>query len=545
MLRLNNSIGDHPADDTGPSKLDRCGPARGNASAERKRLTDKKPPVHVSAASGGSVAAKKRRIILTVIAVSVGVISVATAIFIGIEHHIRKPANDLNAQTPVLTDAATDMGPAGNETDAVYVNNSLSNVNDPFVLQVSANDLESFRDYIESNREKFDALCSGIQYQYETPLNVYRADTSDGVIRVNPVTVLTDPTDASAITDAWLQLAGDTGLIAKQYEVICGRLPEAFNEVVLVTDKSNKISRTVTYALGFKKQDASTSAAATAADSGGAPETGEVTRYSCDEIMNVRFKLLLNSDFFVRGEDGLWTNQKENAPYVKSLVETSGVELRIVGILRPCEDNVPGAAAGCIGYTYGLTEYALTQTRNSAAVQAQLADPTRDIITGKAFPNLDVNDFTLADVDLSIINFRYLDLSPFMRMLEDIDLSQIDRTNFKIEDFIDFSDMSPLQKRIVEGFLDDDQVLALKQAYVDTLAAECSLETTFSQLGYSGEDTPKSIYIYPKSYEDKEKINEMAEYFNNKMIEYGMESKIVTVTDKTALNENEHANNKS
>ena len=554
--------------DTDPFKPDRYDFEREKEGAERERAKGKKPSMSTRTAFGLSLrnlTTKKGRTFLTAFAGSIGIIGIALVLALsnGIENYIDKVQNDLLLAFPVtvekqaldlnsvmsaFTDLTEDMMSTQHELDAIYVNDSFSNMINAFVSHASSNNLESFRAYIENNREKFDELCNDIQYKYETPLNVYRTDTSDGLIQVNPNTIVTTLTNSmgssavtmsnsmsqmfsSTITDTWMQLVGDNTLLAKQYEVVYGRLPEKFNEVVLVVDKNNEINEMVMYALGFKKQDEFMSTMMTMMASGEELKTAEITRYSFDEIMNIRFKLLLNTDFFVKGEDGLWTNQKENALYVKNLVETSGVDLQIVGIIRPDEYNVLSVGTGCIGYTDALMDYALEQTKNSPAVQAQLADLKHDILTGKEFSDLDVNDFSLADVDLSIIDFTLLDYTPFMRLLENIDLSQIDLLNFKITDFIDFSDMSEFKKKLMEGYLDDDQVLALKQAYVDTLKNQCSLENTYKQLGYSDETKPSSIYLYPKNFAAKEDINEMVEYYNNKMTENNMEGNTVTMTD--------------
>ena len=55
--------------------------------------------------------------------------------------------------------------------------------------------------------------------------------------------------------------------------------------------------------------------------------------------------------------------------------------------------------------------------------------------------------------------------------------------------------------------LNDDQVLALKQAYLDTINKTASLQSTYTTLGYATADAPTSIFIYPKSFEAKAKVN--------------------------------------
>ncbi|MBQ7637492.1 MAG: ABC transporter ATP-binding protein/permease [Clostridia bacterium] len=541
------------------------------ASAERERAKGKKPSMSSRTAFGLSLrnlTTKKGRTFLTAFAGSIGIIGIALVLALsnGIERYIDKVQNDLLLAFPVsverqavdlnsvmstFMDMSKDILSVDHDLDAIYVNNSFNDMINTFVSQAKSNNLKSFRKYIEDNRAEFDELCNDIQYKYETPLNIYLADTSEGVVQVNPNTIMSTLMDqmgsstttssinksmsnmfTSSAADTWMQLIGGNDLLSKQYEVIYGRLPEKFNEVVLIVDKNNEVNEMIMYALGLKKQDEFMSSMVSMIANGTELQNSEISSYSYDEILNRGFKLLLNYQYFAKDkETGLWADYRQNTMYVKQLIAESGVDIKIVGILRPDPHNIMSVGTGSIGYTQALMDYALEQTANSEPVQAQLSDVGRDIITGLEFSDLTVNDFSLADVDLSIIDFSLLDLSPFMSMLEDIDLSKIDILNFDITDFIDFTDMSALQKRIIEGYLNDEQVLAIKQAYIDTLNAQCSLENTYSLLGYSEEDSPTSIYVYPKSFENKDKINEMVEYYNEQMEAQGYKGYTVTVTD--------------
>lgn len=242
--------------------------------------------------------------------------------------------------------------------------------------------------------------------------------------------------------------------------------------------------------------------------------------------------MLLNYQYFAKDEStGTWSDQSNNTVYVKKMLEEQGIDIKVVGIIRPDPNNVMSVGTGSIGYTQELMDYALEQTTNSEIVQTQLNDQTKDVITGKEFNTLTVNDFSLADIDMSKIDLTKLDMSPFMSMLNDIDISQIDILNFDITDLIDFSDMSTLQKKIIEGYLSDEQVLAFKQAYIDTLNDECSLDQTLTSIGYSDETSPTSIYLYTKSFEDKDTLSDMVNYYNEQMISSGNEGYTVTLTD--------------
>ena len=540
----------------------------------QKRLEEekkgKKPSMSFGTAFGLSLrnlVTKKGRTILTAFAGSIGIIgiSLVLALSTGIENYIDKMQNDLLLAMPVSVEkeaidmnnvmgALMDIGSTILETDHdldnIYVNSTFTEMINTFISQSTANNLKSYKQYIEDNREKFDELCNDIQYKYETPLNIYKEDTTEGIVKVNPNAMLntlmgsTEQSSSmatmtnsmtnmfsSSATNSWIELIGDNELLANQYEIIHGRLPEAFNEVVLIVDKNNEINELVMYALGLKNQDKFMEDMIGMMASGGQMDTTIVDQYTYDDILNMKFRLVLNHEYFVKDkETGLWNDQSSNIYYVKQLIE-KGVQINIVGILRPDPNNVMSTGTGSIGYTTELMDYALDATFNSEIVKEQLSHPDTDVLTGLEFTDLTVNDFSLADIDLSVIDFKYLDLTPFMSLMEGIDLSQIDIMNLNIADLIDFSDMTDLKKKLMEGFLSDEQVLAFKQAYIDTLNAECSLEKTYAAIGYSTEDAPSSIYLYPKSFEAKDEINAMTTYYNEKMVEQGHLGYTVTLTD--------------
>ncbi len=512
---------------------------------------------------------KKARTFLTAFAGSIGIIGIALVLALsnGIEKYIDKVQNDLLLAFPVTVErqaidmnnvlsSLTDLGKSMMETehdlDEIYVNNTFTEMVNTFVSQSEANNLKNFRQYIEDNRAEFDKICNDIQYKYETPLNIYRMNGEDGTVKVNPNSMMTEMmsmagsssssmssmTDSmssmfsSSISDIWTQLIGDNDLISKQYEIIYGRLPEAYNEVVLIVDKNNEINEMVMYGLGIKNQDEFMTDIMSKLASGEELSSEVVDKYTYEQITQMNFKLLLNYQYFVKdAEKNIWTDYSSNTVYVNKLLEEQGVDINIVGILRPDPNNVMSVGTGSIGYTEALMEYALSSTLNSEVVQQQLADQTTDVITGKKFNTLTVNDFSLADIDMSVIDLTKLDMSPFMSMLNDIDISKIDILNFDITDLIDFSDMSALQKRIIEGYLTDEQVLAFKQAYVDTVNDECSLDKTFSSVGYSKEDSPTSIYLYTKSFEDKDQLSALVDYYNEQVTAQGYTGYTVTLTD--------------
>ena len=507
---------------------------------------------------------KKGRTFLTAFAGSIGIIGIALVLALsnGIQVYIDRVQEDMLLSYPMTVEKQTMdfesimssftgiTAEATNSEDVeegkVYVNESFMQMVNAFISESTSNNLDNFKKYIEDNQEAFDECCNDVQYRYSTQLNIYRADTDDGVIKVNPSTMMESmPMDESmqgmassmsSMTQSfsvWMELIGDDKLMEAQYDVIAGRMPNNYNEVVLIVDGNNQINELVVYALGLKDQEEFTKDIMAALVSGETLENETVTEYTYDDILNMKFKLVLSADYFVKDEKtGLWRDNSENDYYVKQLVE-DGEEIKIVGILKPDENNTLSIGTGGIGYTRDLMDYAIEQTSKREVVKQQLNDKTRDVITGYEFSTLTVNDFDLADVDLSIIDYTYLDYKPFLEMAEGMDMAEVDMTDMGA--MFGFDNMSELQKKIMEGFLTDEQVLALKQAYVDTLAANSSYEGTLLKLGYSTFESPSSIAFYPKSFEDKEKLNELVEYYNQQVAADGHEEAQIKVTDYIGL----------
>ena len=527
------------------------------AAEEKKK--GKKPSMSLGTAFGLSLrnlGTKKGRTILTAFAGSIGIIGIALvlALSTGIQNYVDKVQNDTLLAYPmsieresVNTDSmmnailgiSQDMLTSDNEEDKVYVNDMFTQMVNTFIAQSSSNNIESFKKYVDDNRDDFDAVCNDVQFKYKTPLNIYKADTSDGVVQVNPNNAIAEMSSSmmmpgmenfmsSTMTDSWVELIGGTEVISSQYDIIHGRLPVEKDEVVLLVDNNNEINELVLYGLGIRDQKDFTSNLMDAISNSQEVQTTQDV-YTFEEICNMRFKLVLNSDYMQKDEKtGLWKDMSSNPAYVKKLVD-EGMEIRIVGILRPAEDNVISIGTGGIGYISALMEYALEGTEKSQVVQEQLANPGRDVITGMEFINMTVNDFDLKDIDMSLIDMAYLDISPFMDMVKDIDITKIDITD--LSSLFDFGSLSNLEKKLMEGYLSDEQVLALKRAYIDTINAQCSYENTLEILGYQDKNIPTSIYFYPKSFEAKDELNAMIDFYNEKVTTEGHSEYTISPTD--------------
>ena len=99
----------------------------------------------------------------------------------------------------------------------------------------------------------------------------------------------------------------------------------------------------------------------------------------------MEFRTILSSDCYVKDEaTGLYADLRDTQAGLKYLYD-NGTSLKVTGIIRPSEDAVSSMLSGTIGYTSKLTEYIIEKAKDSAAIAAQLEDPSVDIFTGLPF----------------------------------------------------------------------------------------------------------------------------------------------------------------
>lgn len=319
------------------------------------------------------------------------------------------------------------------ENDAVYEKGMLYKmINSLNTMETDENDLKAFKEYIETERAKGDdgsgdgetslaEALSGVQYTYDMDMQIYtesvdgtiiQSDTQDLLqelmleyfgLDMSSMTSLGDSYGMSDMMESMSGMSGMSGtsavlwqemlsgndgelispLLEKQYDVIYGSWPSAYNEVVLVVDENNEIDDMTLYALGLKSKDDIDELAQAAIDQTGIEEPEE--KWTYEDICNMEFRTIFASDCYTYDEQtGLYTDLRDSQAGMKYLYD-NGVPLKVSGIIRPNEDSVSSMLSGTIGYTSALTEYVIENSKGSEAVNAQLADPSTDIFTGLPF----------------------------------------------------------------------------------------------------------------------------------------------------------------
>jgi len=449
---------------------------------------------------------KKGRTLLTAFAGSIGIIGIALILSLssGVQNYINRVQEETLTSYPlsietnsvditsIMTESAEKVKEEqekDREEDRVYANNTIQETLSIMSSKVETNNLSLFKEYIEKN-EEFKNHTTAINYEYNLDLQLYKSNVEEGIVQVNPNTVMeslgfnTEGNMASVMmSDVWTEMFENEELNNQMYEVISGRMPNNYNEVVLLVDKNNKISDFVLYALGLKNQNELDEMYKKVLN--GEQIEVEDTSYTYDELLDLNFKLLLNSDYYDK-QNGIWTYKKEDEKYLKEILQDAE-EIKVVGIIKPNEEStVSTNAMGGILYTDALEKYVIEKINDSEVVKEQKNNQEKNILTGLKFSD---EEFSLEN--LSVSQQKYL------QSLSQEQLAQV-ITEYK------------------------------KQASL-------TYEDVLINLGSVDLDNPSAIHIYAKDFEAKDEIKNMINNYNEEQKENDNEGNVINYSDLVGM----------
>ena len=489
--------------------------------AEKKAAKEKKKKTSMSfltalSLSLNNLMTKKGRTFLTSFAGSIGIIGIALilALSTGMQDYIDKVQEDALASYPVtiqkqsvdMTAMMTSMMEAMHSqdeithgNDKVYSRNIMNQILVAMTSKIQTNNLEVFKEYIESTREDKNSIASNaidIQYVYNVDLNVYKSDTSNGIEQINPISLFDDIGMGAMMqgsemmstmnnAEVWKELLNKEDSLKSQYDLVYGNWPEKYNDVVIIVDKNNEISDYTLYALGLKDSKAlADTLNDILAGKNFVMDEEEQTSYTFEELCGLSFKLVLNSDYYKK-TDGIWVNMSTNDDYMKNVID-KGVDINITGIIRSNNDN--NMELGNIGYTSELTKYIINTINESEIAKEQLANPDVDVFTGKKFETGE---------------------------------------NSEIPKF-DMNNLTEDQMMYLASLSDEE-----KQALIESMASknENTYENNLLKIGIMDLDDPWGINIYPKDFASKENISRIIKDYNKKYTDEGKDEYVIQYSD--------------
>ena len=363
---------------------------------------------------------KKGRTILTAFAGSIGIIGISLILSLskGVNNYIEKVQEDTLTSYPLTIEKqSVDMGSVmaslmdkskntEHENDAIYSNDIMTGMMSTMYGKVKTNNLVKFKEYLEKTK-KFDEYVNDIKYTYKLDLQIYKDN-----LKVNPSNMMsmfgydTANPMGNAMTDdvvIFNELSENKKLLESQYDILKGRMPKEKDELVLIIDKNNEINDFVLYSIGLKDQSEIQETLQNMV-AGNEIKEFEQTKFTYDEILDTKYKLVLNSDYYVK-QNGIWIDSSENPVYMKDILDDS-LELKIVGIIKPKEDSNISLEQG-VGYTKALTEYVVENVNNSDIAKEQKENKNINVFTGAPFTGMDTADTNLQKIGVVDLDNPY------------------------------------------------------------------------------------------------------------------------------------------
>lgn len=502
--------------------------------------------------SARNLMTKKGRTAMTAFAGSIGIIGIAAILALsnGVNGYIKKVEEDTLSSYPLTIskqdyDLSSMMGGQGATDDEASNGEDSSDdgtdgkaqgtdkipvvtaVKDMFA-SVKSNDMTSFKAWLDAGGDGIDKEVNAIQYGYGVSPVVYRAGKGDEKpVRLVP-NAMTEAMSGGASsaatvsmesmgTSVFNEMIDDQSLLDSQYDVVAGHWPTSANEAVMVLSSRGTVGDYTLYSIGALDIDELNDLVNSAMTADGgveAPETG--TDFTYDDALSTTFKVLSPADAYRRNEEtGMWTDMSGDADFMAAKV-ADGIDVHIVGVVRPNETANASALSPGIAYTHALTRQLMERAADSQIVQEQLAHPETDVFTGKSFDELQgeakqgVDLGSMFSVDEAALKSAFsFDTSALSGAagggidLTGIDLSGLDIDLSGVGKDIDFSDImakapapdfsgifdgleltpeqmqqvGTLANQLFEGFLQSDQFKALTP---DDLKDASKLASAFS-----------------------------------------------------------------
>ena len=451
---------------------------------------------------------KKARTFLTAFAGSIGIIGIALILSLsnGVQTYIDSVERDTLSSYPItIEDSSMDMSVMmetmmglNDEADThaddnIYSKAMIKDILETMSDKMENNNLQAFKDYLESEDSTIDDHAKAIEYSYDLQMNVYNTNSDAGLVQVSPNQLLDDlgfstmtqlsesfmGSNASSQNEVWNKLPESETLREEEYDLIEGHWPSAYNEVVLAVDENRDITDYALYALGLMDPQEVVDSFESLQE-GGEVSLSDPTSYTPQELLGMEFQLVLSSDLY-RNVNGIWIDMSEDEDFVQEAAD-NGETMRVVGIITSSEGSSKREVGG-IYYTSALEEHVIEQAEASEIVKEQREHPDINVFTQTAFGEDEEFDITT--------------LTPQQQM--------------------QFASMS--QQELAQYMAD----------YSENRNA--TYEGNLERLGVVDLDTPSSISIYANTFEDKEMISQLIEDYNLTQQENGDDTNVITYND--------------
>ena len=286
---------------------------------------------------------KKSRTLLTSFAGSIGIIGIALVLSLskGTQKYINKIEKNTFSKYPIsIMESYIDYQNMFDKEKESCKNGSICSINDlsnNIVNDNKINSISKFSNILKQNYENINNYTLDINYNYNIDLNIYK--------------------DNKMIENSSLyfkEFFNNNSPLLKEYTLIYGKLPEKYNEIVIVTDENGKLPLSLMKTLFINE----------------GIDLSKTINISYEKIIDSKFKLVSETSYYIY-ENDTWQYIKNNQDKINDILDKS-INLKITGILKLNKDAVI-SESGFIGYSKKLINY-LNDEVNSSNIKKSILE---------------------------------------------------------------------------------------------------------------------------------------------------------------------------
>ncbi len=360
---------------------------------------------------------KKGRTILVAFAGSIGIIGIALILALsnGFQHYVDKIGEDTLTSYPltIMQESSDIAGTLLSMTANKHDTNNQEIVHEEqyvssMLKNVSTNDLKSFKTYLESHAEEVKKNVSTIKYSYSVTPLIYTIDQTKTLAKLNPNDFFSSMVSGNVMrnfsqySSIYSEMMDNFDVLNDSYDILKGRWPEKYDEIVIVLSEKNSISDLLVYSLGLRD----TSELSKMINKIMSGETVNINHepldLTYDDLLNLDLRLIMPSDMYkYNGKYDIYEDMSSDKEYMNNLYEKA-LKLKVVGVVATKEGTTSMALSPGVNYRSELTEYIIDYSQKQEIVQKQQKKMDIDVISGNKFDDdsdLDLDFKDLIEVD--------------------------------------------------------------------------------------------------------------------------------------------------
>lgn len=325
---------------------------------------------------------KKSRTLLTSFAGSIGIIGIALVLSLskGTQKYINKIEKNTFSKYPIsIMESYIDYQNMFDKEKESCKNGSICSINDltnNVVNDNKINSISKFSNILKQNYENINNYTLDINYNYNIDLNIYK--------------------DNKMIENSSLyfkEFFNNNSPLLKEYTLIYGKLPEKYNEIVIVTDENGKLPLSLMKSL-FIDEDI---------------DLSKTINISYEKIIDSKFKLVSETSYYIY-ENDTWQYIKNNQDKINDILDKS-INLKITGILKLNKDAVI-SESGFIGYSKKLINYLNDEVNSSNIKKSILENKDINPLTNNLYDENMTYEMLLDSISINDKNPIKIDIYP-------------------------------------------------------------------------------------------------------------------------------------